>query len=70
MQPKLLTTLRSYDAGLLRGDVIAGVTVALVALPLSIAIAVASGAPPAAGLVTASTGLSPPTVTTGWCWLR
>src|SRR5215207_9525729 len=53
MKPKLLTTLGTYNAGLLRGDVIAGVTVALVAIPLSIAIAIASGAPPAAGLVTA-----------------
>ncbi len=34
-------------------DGLAGITVALVALPLSIAIAIASGAPPAAGLVTA-----------------
>jgi len=56
MKPKLLTTLGAYNAGLLRGDVIAGVTVALVALPLSIAIAIASGAPPAAGLVTAVIG--------------
>src|SRR5829696_2112250 len=53
MKPKLLTTLGTYNAGLLRGDVIAGMTVALVALPLSIAIAIASGAPPAAGLATA-----------------
>jgi SulP family sulfate permease len=35
------------------GDAVAGVTVALVALPLSIAIAIASGADPKAGLVTA-----------------
>jgi SulP family sulfate permease len=35
------------------GDAFAGITVALVALPLSIAIAVASGADPKAGLVTA-----------------
>lgn len=34
-------------------DALAGITVALVALPLSIAIAIASGAPPEAGLVTA-----------------
>ncbi|MGZ3271848.1 MAG: SulP family inorganic anion transporter, partial [Croceibacterium sp.] len=37
-------------------DCIAGATVALVALPLSIAIAIASGAPPAAGLITAVVG--------------
>jgi SulP family sulfate permease len=56
MKPKLLTSLATYNFGLLRGDVIAGVTVALVALPLSIAIAIASGAPPAAGLITAVVG--------------
>ena len=53
MKPKLLTTMKDYSARLLLADAIAGVTVALVALPLSIAIAIASGAPPAAGLVTA-----------------
>src|SRR3954468_24048912 len=39
-----------------RGDAVAGITVALVALPLSIAIAIASGATPKAGLVTAIIG--------------
>lgn len=53
MKPKLLTTMASYGWPQLRADTLAGVTVALVALPLSIAIAIASGAPPAAGLVTA-----------------
>ena len=56
MKPKLLTTLQDYSGKLLVADVIAGVTVAMVALPLSIAIAIASGAPPAAGLVTAVIG--------------
>lgn len=56
MKPKLLTTLESYSSKLLFGDVIAGATVAMVALPLSIAIAIASGAQPAAGLVTAVIG--------------
>ena len=56
MKPKLLTTLESYSTKLLFGDVVAGVTVAMVALPLSIAIAIASGAQPAAGLVTAVIG--------------
>ena len=56
MKPKLLTTLRDYSTKLLVADMIAGVTVAMVALPLSIAIAIASGAQPAAGLVTAVIG--------------
>lgn len=53
MKPKILTTLRDYSWSQFGVDALAGVTVALVALPLSIAIAIASGAPPAAGLVTA-----------------
>ena len=56
MKPKLLTTLPDYSTKLLVADVIAGVTVAMVALPLSIAIAIASWAQPAAGLVTAVIG--------------
>lgn len=53
MTPKILTTLRGYSWRQFGADGLAGITVALVALPLSIAIAIASGAPPAAGLVTA-----------------
>lgn len=56
MKPKLLTTLPDYTGRLFAGDAIASVTVAMVALPLSIAIAIASGAPPAAGLITAVVG--------------
>ena len=56
MKPKLLTTLRDYSTHLFVRDLLAGVTVALVALPLSIAIAIASGATPRAGLVTAIIG--------------
>lgn len=56
MKPKLFTTLEDYSWRLLIGDAVAGVTVALVALPLSIAIAIASGATPRAGLVTAVVG--------------
>jgi len=56
MKPKLLTTLKNYSWRLFLGDSLAGVTVALVALPLSIAIAIASGATPRAGLVTAIIG--------------
>jgi SulP family sulfate permease len=56
MTPKLVTTLRGYSTGAFLADAVAGVTVAMVALPLSIAIAIASGAQPAAGLVTAVIG--------------
>lgn len=52
-QPKLLTTLRTYDRAQFRADLAAGVTVAMVALPLSLAIAIASGADPGSGLTTA-----------------
>ncbi|MGB7271260.1 MAG: SulP family inorganic anion transporter [Albidovulum sp.] len=53
MEPTLLTALRSYDRHQLTGDLIAGVTVAMIALPLSLAIAIASGAGPEKGLITA-----------------
>jgi len=42
--PKILTTLQTYDRTQFRADLLAGITVAMVALPLSLAIA--SGAPP------------------------
>ena len=56
MKPKLLTTLKTYTRAEFLADMIAGVTVAMVAIPLSIAIAIASGADPAKGLVTAIVG--------------
>jgi len=56
MKPKIFTTMPGYTRDLLLRDVIAGVTVAMVALPLSLAIAIASGADPAKGLVTAIVG--------------
>lgn len=56
MKPKILTTLAEYDRGLFLSDLVAALTVALVAIPLSIAIAIASGADPAKGLVTAIIG--------------
>jgi len=55
--PKLLTVLREgYGASQLRSDLIAGLTVAIVALPLSMAIAIASGVSPDRGLFTAIVG--------------
>ena len=56
MKPKLITALRTYDRHQFGSDLVAGVTVAMVALPLSIAIAVASGAAPEKGLITAIVG--------------
>lgn len=53
LRPQLLTSLQGYSLPLFRADLFAGVTVAMVALPLSLAIAIASGATPAQGLVTA-----------------
>ena len=55
--PKLVTVLREgYGPAELRADTIAGLTVAIVALPLSMAIAIASGVGPERGLVTAIVG--------------
>jgi sulfate permease, SulP family len=56
MKPKIITTLQTYSRALFVADFIAGLTVAMVAIPLSIAIAIASGADPAKGLVTAIVG--------------
>ena len=55
--PKLVTVLREgYGLAQLRADAVAGLTVAIVALPLSMAIAIASGATPAQGLYTSIVG--------------
>ena len=55
--PKLLTVLREgYGVADFRADVISGLTVAIVALPLSMAIAIASGVTPDRGLYTAVVG--------------
>jgi SulP family sulfate permease len=55
--PKLVTVLREgYGAAQLRADALAGLTVAIVALPLSMAIAIASGVGPERGLYTAIVG--------------
>jgi sulfate permease, SulP family len=56
-KPKLLTVLgEGYGAGSLQKDALAGLTVAVVALPLSMAIAVASGVSPDRGVYTAVIG--------------
>ena len=51
--PKLLTTLRGYDRGQFARDAVAGIIVGIVALPLAIAFAIASGVAPERGLWTA-----------------
>jgi len=57
LEPKLVSVLREgYSWARLRIDVIAGITVAMVALPLSMAIAKASGTTPDRGLFTAVVG--------------
>jgi SulP family sulfate permease len=57
LRPKILTALaEGYDAKALRADLVAGLTVAIVALPLSMAIAIASGVGPERGLVTSIVG--------------
>lgn len=49
----LLTSLKNYSASQFTRDVIAGIIVAVIALPLSIALALASGVGPEAGIYTA-----------------
>jgi sulfate permease, SulP family len=57
LRPKLITILNEgYDLVAFRHDVVAAATVAIVALPLSMAIAVASGVSPDRGLFTAIVG--------------
>ncbi len=51
--PKTVTALRGYTAKQLMNDLVAGIIVAIIALPLSIALALASGAQPQQGIYTA-----------------
>src|SRR4051794_29489437 len=54
LQPKLFTILREgYTREMFTGDLLGGLTVGVVALPLSIALAIASGVKPEQGLYTA-----------------
>jgi sulfate permease, SulP family len=54
LEPKFITILREgYGLAQLRADTIAGITVGIVALPLAMALAIASGASPDKGLLTA-----------------
>jgi sulfate permease, SulP family len=55
-RPKLLDALASYDRTTLAADLVAGVTVGVVALPLAMAFGIASGVTPQAGIYTAIVG--------------
>jgi sulfate permease, SulP family len=52
-RPKLLDTLKTYTRADFHADLVAGITVGVVALPLAMAFAIASGVPPQAGIFTA-----------------
>lgn len=52
-RPRLLDVIGEYDAARLRTDVLAGITVGVLALPLAIAFAIASGMTPESGIYTA-----------------
>ena len=53
LQPKLISCMKNYSGGQLVKDIVAGIIVAIIALPLSIALALASGVEPATGVYTA-----------------
>ena len=52
-KPKLLTSLKNYSKETFMSDLMAGIIVGIVALPLAIAFAIASGVPPEKGIITA-----------------
>ncbi len=52
-QPKLISSIKQHGAGQIPKDIVAGIIVAIIALPLSIALAIASGVSPEKGLYTA-----------------
>lgn len=52
-QPRLIQELKTYDRHKFGADLVAGLTVGVVALPLAMAFAIASGVPPQAGIFTA-----------------
>ncbi len=53
LKPKLFSAMKTYTKAQLVKDIIAGIIVAIIALPLSIALALASGVEPACGVYTA-----------------
>jgi SulP family sulfate permease len=52
-RPKLVDTLKSYSSETFFTDLVAGITVGIVAIPLAMAFAIASGVKPEAGIFTA-----------------
>jgi SulP family sulfate permease len=52
-RPRLIDALKGYDQARFTTDITAGITVGIIALPLAIAFAIASGAKPEAGIFTA-----------------
>ena len=55
-RPKILSALRNYSMSRFKDDLIAGIVVGIVALPLAIAFGIASGVTPTVGLITAILG--------------
>ena len=53
LKPKFFSTMKNYSKDQAVKDIVAGVIVAIIALPLSIALALASGVEPACGVYTA-----------------
>ena len=53
LKPKLFSVMKTYSAAQFGKDVVAGIIVAIIALPLSIALALASGVGPEQGIYTA-----------------
>ena len=54
--PKLVTSMRGYNMSRFKDDLIAGIVVGIVALPLAVAFGIASGVTPTVGLITAVIG--------------
>ena len=53
LKPMLFSVIKKYNAGMFAKDVVSGIIVAIIALPLSIALALASGVGPQEGIYTA-----------------
>ena len=53
LKPKLFSVMKGYNGKQFARDVVSGIIVAIIALPLSIALALASGVSPEQGIYTA-----------------